>query len=148
MPAPRPKPKQPIEFPDPNRHVDLAALRKEIRETVLGLCPLMRKGEDQNILVEFASVIEPGSFADQGRLPRDSTNARARSKRKEECLFAAVSTMIQLYWDVVLDPDNENNADRVKMIRAELVALKALASKGLDTCKVEGDDRDGYVLIR
>lgn len=145
---PAPKPKQPIEFPDLDQHTDMTELRKEIRDVVLDLRSVVRKGESQGILVEFASVIHPGSFADPGRLPRDSTNARCKRKRKDECLFAIISTMIQMYWRMVLDPDDRRNANRSKIIRAELAALRGIASKGLDGCRIDGDDQKGYTLLR
>jgi hypothetical protein len=145
---PAPKPKQPIEFPDPGRHTDLVDLRKQIRETILDLRTVMHKGEDENILVEFTSVIHPGSFADPGRLPRDSTDGRSRNKRKEECLYATISTMIQTYWDLVLMPDSQYSTARLTSIKAELVALKEVNRGGLTPYRVEGDDRKGYVLIR
>jgi len=141
-----PKPKPKVEFPEPDQHVDLAELRKEIRTIILDLRSLMRKGEDQTILVEFTSVIQPGSFADPGRLPRDSDNGRSRSKRKEECLFAKVSKVIQDFWAVVLDKDCPDNAEYIAAIRAQLEALKTIQKRSLVLCKVDGNDREGYVL--
>ncbi len=142
---PAPKPKQPIEFPDPDQHTDLVTLRKEMREVVLSLRSQMRKGEDQNILIEFVCNLHPGSFADPGRLPRDSRDGRSLNRRREECLFAAISAMIQTYWDLALDPDHVDRADRLALVQAELLALRSM---DLYKCKVEGDDRKGYVLVR
>lgn len=141
-----PKPKLP-EFPDPDQHTNLIGLRKQIRDIVLGLRSLMRKGEDQNILIEFASVIHPGTFADPGRLPRDSNNGYARSKRKEECLFAKISKMVQDYWEIVLDADCPDNSAYVAAILAQLEVLKTIQKRTLTLCKVEGDDRKGYTLV-
>lgn len=141
-PAPKAKANPKVEFPNPDQHVDLVILRKEMREAILGLRSQMRKGEDQNTLVEFASNLHPGSFADPARLPRDS---KSRSKRKEECLFAAISAMVQRYWTVVLGADCQDNAEYIASIQAELLTLRNLK---LDSSKVEGDDRKGYVLIR
>lgn len=145
---PAPKSKLPIEFPDPDRYTDLVTLRKEMRTAILDLIPLMRKGEDQATLVEFIGVLHPGSFADPGRLPYDCPDGRTRIKRKENCLFAAISFMIQTYWGLVLNPEDGGFADRLALVQAELLALKKLKNKELDMCTVEGDDRKGYVLVR
>jgi len=147
MGAPKPKPK-PIEFPNPDHHADLVALRKEMRQAVLDLRSTMRKGEDQTTLIEFVGVLHPGSFADPGRLPYDSPDGRSRSKRKENCLFAAISFMVQTYWGLVLNPEDGDFMDKLALVQAELLALRKLKNKELDACKVEGDDQKGYVLVR
>lgn len=145
MAVPKPKPK--IEFPDPDQYADLADLRKQIREIILDLRTVMRKGEGQSILVEFSSVIHPGMFADPGRLPRDSSTGRSRVSHKTECLYAIISAMIQTYWDLVLMPDDSHNKVRLEFIRTKLAFLKEVKRKSLVLYKVDGDDRRGYTLI-
>lgn len=143
---PKPKPKSPTEFPDPTVHVGIKDLGKSIRKVILDLRSVMTKGDGMETLVDFASVVHPGSFANPGRLPYDLPEGRSYRARKAECIFAMVSKLIQDYWDVALDLENPNPAERIKEVEAQVAKLRLINTEGLHRYKMQGDDKHGYVL--
>lgn len=136
------------EFPDSTRHTQLRELSKMIRRSLLALSNYLPRGEDRRVLVEFVGVIHPGAFHDPGRLPLESATGRSRHKRRENCLLAFVSKLIQDYWWLVLDERYNSDVQHADLndVSNRANRLEKIAEKGLTGYKITGDENKGWEL--
>jgi hypothetical protein len=95
----------------------------------------------QEMFRKYQAAIDPGAIRDPTRLPPYATQGPndPRGVSKIGCVYARLSWVLKLYWDLCLD-----GADNAPAIRQYLDGLRAVAQCGIDKCSMSGDCRHGY----
>jgi hypothetical protein len=134
------------EFPNPDKRADKERLRKDIREVLLLLRVEMKKGAERNMLAQLASVVHPGSYFDESRLPYYAPTGITRIERKSWCVLALASKLILDYWNYALSDDDTMFGHDPADIKKQLETLREVVVNGLAKYKINGNPAKGYTL--
>lgn len=125
-------------FPNVEKHVSQKELAKEIRQVLVKLANTMLTSEQKNKIIGFVSCIHSDSQKDPARLPYDKD--KAKQNNKMECLCAKIYQLLKAYWIFC-----EGDVDAIT-IKSEIAEVKKITERGLQFCKTQGDDKEGYQL--
>jgi len=115
----------------------------EIRATCEALIKSTYVPSYQEMFRRYTMAVDPGEIRDPCRLPPYATQGPndARGVSKIGCVYARLSWVLKLYWDLCLD-----GADNAPALRQYLTGLRAVAERGVEKCVMEGDTRMGFWL--
>lgn len=112
--------------------------RKALRSSLFALCGSLPERESQlrKLVTKFAGFIGP---TDITRLPYISSDGKSKHEKKNECLTALLSWVIQQGWRFQRDEIKEEEAYEA------IEKLTEVTNAGLGNCKVVGGPK-GYKL--
>lgn len=124
-------------------HQTRQALAAEIKETIDALIKSTYIPGYIAGLRRYANIIDPGKIRPWQLLPYKSNGPNDRlGDTKIACVYARLSWVIQMFWNLCLD-----GADNAVAIRGHLSDLRTWAAAGIDNCKILGSPHDGYWLV-
>lgn len=125
-------------FPNPETYINKKELSKQIRIVLVALANKMSTSEQRNKIMGFVNCINPDSCKDPARLPYDRD--KAKHNDKIECLCAKIYQLLKAYWIFC-----EGDVD-VIVVKNGIMEIKKITERGLQSCKIEGDEKSGYCL--
>jgi len=123
-------------------HQTRQALAEEIRTLLIDMRKQTVIRGYQEMFTKFIESIEPGTVRNWSRLPYATAGPNdARGTTKIACIYARLSWVVQLYWDLCLD-----EKDYAGLIRMYVEDLHRVSAYGIDRCQMAGDVRHGFWL--
>lgn len=96
----------------------------------------------QDMFLRFIDAIEPGEVRPFNKLPYATPGPNdMRGPTRIACVYARLSWMIQLFWDLCID-----GKDNAALIRQYIEDMRRVSVYGIDRCRINGDERHGRWL--
>ena len=123
-------------------HQTRQALAKEIRTLLIDMRKQTVIRGYQEMFTKFIEAIEPGAVRNWSRLPYATAGPNdARGITKIACIYARLSWIVQLFWDLCF-----GGKGSAMLLRHYIEDLRRVSAYGIDKCQMAGDERHGFWL--